>query len=258
MPPRSITVGEAAVMGTAGVSPISEDEKVAAASAIDVLDVLTAQGHAEIRLDSLPGGAKVSLDSAPLGTTPLFARVRPGHRVAQLSMEGRTSVREFLEIGRGSEISRVFDLEADAGPDPAQRAATAVAKLRKGSGPSPSDLLARAQRLRAVRDWRGAAKAYDALIDQFPSTVEGRMSLVSLGAIRLDHLGDSKGALRCYDRYLAAAGKGTLAQEAAYGRIRALRKMGDTARERAALERFLSRFPDALLADAARARLEEI
>lgn len=253
MPPRSMTVGESALMGTEGVSSLSTDEQEAAVGAMKVLDMLSPDAHTLIKLDSLPEGAAVKLDSALLGTTPIFARVRPGHRVAELAMEGRTSVREFLELGRGTEISRVFDLEET----PVETAAAMIAP-RERQDIDPSDLLAKAQRLRAARDWKGAAQAYQAIVKQYPDTVEGRMSLISLGAIRLDHLGDAAGGLRSYEAYLKVASRGTLAQEAAYGRIRALRKMGRADQERSALEGFLRDFPDALLADAARARLADM
>ena len=76
--------------------------------------------------------------------------------------------------------------------------------------------------------------------------------------IQLDRLGQPGRALGLFDRYLARSKRGTLAQEAAYGRARALRKLGRRQAEIESLERFLRTYPGAVQAGLARQRLAEL
>jgi len=76
--------------------------------------------------------------------------------------------------------------------------------------------------------------------------------------LRLDHLGDPAGALRNFDAYLRATRRGVLAQEAAYGRIRALRRLGRRTAELRELRGFLKRYPGALQAPLVRRRLKAL
>ncbi|MBW2278445.1 MAG: tetratricopeptide repeat protein, partial [Deltaproteobacteria bacterium] len=99
--------------------------------------------------------------------------------------------------------------------------------------------------------------AYQELLSQYPGSAQARNSLVSLGDIQLDHMGRPGRALKSFDSYLARTRKGTLAQEAAFGRARALRALGRTAEEIRALQTFLAAFPAAIQAPRSRQRLEE-
>jgi hypothetical protein len=65
--------------------------------------------------------------------------------------------------------------------------------------------------------------------------------MVSLGELQLSQLGDANAALRSFEAYLR--GGGTLRQEASYGRIRALRRLGKLAEARAAAAAFMSTYP---------------
>jgi FecR protein/PEGA domain len=116
-------------------------------------------------------------------------------------------------------------------------------------------LLRRAQKRRAVRDWRGAAAAYRLVLEKFGASSAARAALVALGMLRLDHLGNPAGALRSFNRYLRATRRGVLAQEAAYGRIRALSRLGRRTLELAALRSFLKDYPGALQSPLVKRRL---
>jgi hypothetical protein len=69
-------------------------------------------------------------------------------------------------------------------------------------------------------------------------------------------LHDSQGALNAFDSYLA--GGGALAQEARFGRARALRALNRPAEERRAIEHFLTAYPEAPQSRVLRARLAAI
>jgi tetratricopeptide (TPR) repeat protein len=118
------------------------------------------------------------------------------------------------------------------------------------SAPSPSAsapastleaLLQQALALRAQGRFRRAAEVYRQIYEAGPGSAAGGAALVSLGEISLSSLNDPRAALAAFDAYLALSG--ALSQEAAFGRIRALRALGRTADERTAIERFVARYP---------------
>lgn len=111
---------------------------------------------------------------------------------------------------------------------------------RARSEPAANDLLARARALRAEGDLGGAAQAYERLIDAHPRSALALAGLLSLGEVQLER-GRARAALAAFDRYLRRSGP--LAEEASFGRIRALRALDrDTAAD-AATEAFLRRWP---------------
>jgi hypothetical protein len=116
----------------------------------------------------------------------------------------------------------------------------------------PPDMLGYARSLRASGDFRRAAEVYRKIHAANPQSPSGRAALVSLGELRLS-LNDAKGALSAFDSYLARGG--ALAQEALFGRARALRTLNRPADERAAIDRFLAAYPDAPQSRVLRSRL---
>ncbi|MFH2008441.1 MAG: FecR domain-containing protein [bacterium] len=123
------------------------------------------------------------------------------------------------------------------------------------TGPTAKELVARARKLRARGDYRGAVQVFRELLKRYPKSGRAQMARVSLGLLLLDELKDANGALLHFDRYLASSRFGALAQEASYGRIRALRRLGLRAAEIRRLQQFLTSFPTAVHAKAVRLRL---
>lgn len=123
---------------------------------------------------------------------------------------------------------------------------------------SPRELLARARKHRAARQWRGAAEAYRELLLRYPRTAAARASRVALGMLLLEHLGQPAAALSLFTVYLSSTRRGVLATEAAYGRIRALRRLGRRTAERSALREFLKYYPGALQAPLVKRRLKAL
>ena len=119
-------------------------------------------------------------------------------------------------------------------------------------------MIARAQVFRMERNWAAAVKAYGDLIDTYSSSAQARAALVSMGNIQLENLKKPRAALRAFDAYLARDEKGTIAREASFGRANALRALGKSSQERAALEAFLRDYPDSILAQRVKTRLDEI
>ncbi len=121
--------------------------------------------------------------------------------------------------------------------------------------PTADDLLKRAQRLYTAGDMAGATAAYRALVARYPGSGEARAALISLGQLALSG-GRAQEALADFDRYLASGGP--LSTEARVGRIGALRALGRTADERAAIEDFLARSGGGVHAARLRVRLAEL
>lgn len=123
-------------------------------------------------------------------------------------------------------------------------------------GPSADDLLRSAQELLAKGDSAGAAAAYRSLVARYPGSAEARAASMSLGRMALAG-GRAEQALAEFDRYLASGG-GAMSIEARAGRIAALRALGRTADEKAAIIDFLARHGGSVQGERLRGRLEEL
>lgn len=103
-----------------------------------------------------------------------------------------------------------------------------------------STLLARARAHRRDGDPRGAMQTYAELIRQHPRSPAAQTARMSLAQLQLDR-GKTKDALRSFRAYLKRGG--ALAEDAAYGEIRALRALGRTAEAKRAAAAFKQRYP---------------
>jgi hypothetical protein len=121
---------------------------------------------------------------------------------------------------------------------------------------TPNDMMKQANEQRRSRNWRAAETLYQRVMREHPGTGVAHVAAIAAAAIRLDHLGDARGALRLYRD--ALAGGRALAEEARWGVAESLRALGDTAGERRALEDFLARHPRSPLAPQATARLRAL
>jgi hypothetical protein len=152
-----------------------------------------------------------------------------------------------------------------AAPSEAPKSLDEVTPTRKATGSaamtgtlSAPALLQRARAKRRARDWGAAAHAYRRLIGDHGSSPIAIAALISLGQLELRHLRKPVEALSRFDRYLARAPKGSLAEEARDGRIAALRAMGRAAEEAEALEDFLVHHARSLRAKRMQARLQTL
>ena len=277
--PREVRPGRLVVLGKAVAASLAS--RLGAAGQRRTARVLwllptadTSHRHATLTLRTTPPGATVLVDSTPVGITPLAARLEPGQRRVTVRLADYDTVQESLALEPAAATVRHFELKPSrvaAGrpapvepPGPAATDPSSLSPRRPtttASGPTAPtarDLLERAQRHRAARRWSSATRAYRELIRRYPATPEGRAALVSLGIMGLGPSHDTAGALRAFDRYLALTRRGDLAQEATYGRARALRRLGRTTAEIATLRDFLKRWPRALQAPQARKRLRDL
>lgn len=233
--------------------------------------------RASLAVDSDPRGALVTLDGVSLGWTPMSARVPLGHATLQISSPRHQTITELVDLRAGQHVRRDFHLHRlSPEPAPVTRARPGgpvpEAPMSKGHAkPSPTAggaprrlvrarsarvLIQHAQARRMARDWAGAIRAYLALIRRFPRSGSANVARVSIGNLQLDHLGHPAAALRSFDRYLRYHRGGPLAQEAAYGRIRALRALGRRCAELRAIQAFQGQYRGSLHRRRLQARIQ--
>ncbi len=121
---------------------------------------------------------------------------------------------------------------------------------------SPDDLLQTANRLRGERRWGEAERTYLEVTSAYPGTHAAYVAQVAAANIRLERLNRASGAARLFRAAIRIGGP--LDPEARDGLARALRRMGDRAGERRALEGLLERHPRSAYANRARERLAEL
>jgi len=159
-----------------------------------------------------------------------------------LELVGLLAPREEFEAPRSEPV-------AAQGAEPAE--ASGVSSARQ---PALNDELGRARELRARGSFSQAAAIYRSIHARSPRSESGRAALMSLASLQLSSLGDPTGALASYQAYLAG-GKGPLRQQAEYGKIRALRRLGRLQEELQASRAFIEHYPNAPEARLLRERL---
>ncbi len=120
---------------------------------------------------------------------------------------------------------------------------------------TPEDLMKQANEQRRTRKWQAAEALYQRVVREHPGSSAAYVAAIAAASIRLDHLGDARGALRLYQSALASGVNRVLAEEARWGLAEAHRALGDDAREARALQAFVARHPGSPLIPQARARL---
>lgn len=231
---------------------------------------------AAVEVTSRVAGALVTVDGVPFGPAPLSALIAPGaHRLA-LQVNGESIAQDVIDLAPEERFAKMYPSEPPptdartaspsaspsgsgaAGASPAPGAAVPGGASPPGNAPraTASDLLRGARAARAEGRYAEAAAAYRSLQKTYPTSGEAQASLVSLAELELSHLGHPEQALRRFDAYLASGG--ALAQEARYGRIRALRALGRTKDERAAINAFLAAYPTSVQSSALRERLQAL
>lgn len=194
-------------------------------------------------------GSRLLLDDFYLGLAPLSALVRPGEYRMEISKSGFASIVERLEFKPGAHVARNYEpTELGLGA-----AKDGVKASRSAAMPSAAELLERARGFRADGRYRDAHAAYQRLLREYSGSAEARVALVSLGELQLSQLADPSGALRSFDAYLR--GGGALRQEASYGRIRALRRLGKLSEAEAAAAAFITTYPRSVQAATLRKEL---
>ena len=160
--------------------------------------------------------------------TPSHSARRARHRE-----HGRGSYRASREPDEPAVVQEAAETEADNGGLGLRQARQAV---RAGQ-------------------FRAAAAIYEQLAEGGASSEEASTAMVLLGQLRLNQLGDPKGALAPLNTYLKRGGP--IAVEARAARIEALRRLNRTGEETAAIEEFLRLHPKNFEVNRLQSRLED-
>lgn len=177
-------------------------------------------------------------------------------RVARQGERVRVEVeRGAVDVRRGDELVRLRAgerWEGDARLDEAPRAAAQPvpipapeptrARRRGPAGPSADELFAEAAEARRSGNAREAARLYGRLVARFPQDERAALASFELGRIRLDQLGDPRGAASAFQRALALGG-GPFAQDARARLVEAYDAAGDTAACERSKASYLRRHP---------------
>lgn len=181
---------------------------------------------------------------------------------------------ESQRSGSGAVDAAPSRLDAVSGEAPPETPVVPAASITEAEGASepvrpraplasvksaaPEDLLLKANGLRSEGRWKEAEALYLRIIRAEPSSLASYVARVASGSLRLEHLGDARGALRQFKAALRIQPRGVLDQEAKHGIAEAHRVLGNRDAERSALESFLSTHPDSPLVPSARARVREL
>jgi TolA-binding protein len=113
--------------------------------------------------------------------------------------------------------------------------------------PTPAtakELFDEAQRARAEGRALDAARAFDKLRRTFPRDKRAALATFELGRLRLDSLGDPRGAEEAFREAMALGPRSPFREDAEARRVEALARMGDGAGCTAARDAYLARWPN--------------
>jgi tetratricopeptide (TPR) repeat protein len=145
------------------------------------------------------------------------------------------------------------DVEPDAEPK------TTRPEVRRDPRPStPEDLLAQANERRGDKQWRAADTLYQRVIRKHGGTSAAYVATIASASLRLDHLGDARGALKLFRKALKSKPRGYLAEEARSGIAECHRALGNAEAEAEALRELIDEHPDSPLRGRAEKRLRSL
>ena len=173
-----------------------------------------------LHIQTDPPGAEVVLGDQALGKTPMTTFLLGDSRI-HLNLPGFAPLTDWITSNGEGPVERLFAMDRLA-PSPSVTPTSPATAIHKDSPRVlPSQLLAKAQTLRARGDYDGCASLYHRLWSRFPESGEAKVSMISLGELELAERKKPVDALAAFEGYLRVGGP--LSREARYGKIRALR-----------------------------------
>ncbi|MGM0597463.1 MAG: FecR domain-containing protein [Myxococcota bacterium] len=121
-----------------------------------------------------------------------------------------------------------------------------------------NEYMAAARKFARENKWRQAAAQYRHILKSFPASSLRYTVMIELGEIELDRLGHPDRAKTYFQLYINTRKGGALLQEARWGKIRALGRLGKRKEEIGALKTFIADYPSSYQYKKARHRLKEI
>ncbi|MDH5673015.1 MAG: FecR domain-containing protein [Myxococcales bacterium] len=120
--------------------------------------------------------------------------------------------------------------------------ATSGRRAKAPAMPSARQLFEQAHLARRAGRLKEAAEAYGLLVSRYPGDVRAGLSAFEVGRIRMDALGDARGAIAAFQKALSLEGKGSYREDALARIALAYDALGDGVACRRARERYLSSY----------------
>jgi len=167
--------------------------------------------------------------------------------------------KQTLRVSERALGTTTIEDQAEPEPQPiafneSVRRSTKARKIRKQA----EDLLKTANQLRQQARWRDAEQTYRRVNTIYPRSPSAYVALIAAASIRLEQLGDAKGALDLYNLAVKIDPSGALDIEARMGIARAWKQLGKREREIKSLRRFLQKYDSGPMAQQAKQRLQVI
>ena len=203
-------------------------------------------------------GTRFTVELEPEATAKPELSVSVDHGRVQLRLDGHT-VAAILESGQkwssqkaAPELPTVA-ASSGAPPEPEAPAAPSPAPSSEGPArPLAVELMTRANAARLGGNPAEAARAYAQLRDWYPRDARAGLAAFELGRIRLNNLGNARGALEAFRFALAHPSGGFFSEDAEVGVVEAFNRLGDAPACVEAREAFLEHHANS--AHAARVR----
>ncbi|MEO1231959.1 MAG: hypothetical protein AAFZ18_23965, partial [Myxococcota bacterium] len=211
---------------------------------------------------SVPDAASRPADSPPPADTSPPAAAPPPELAAETPEFGTRGVAEGPE-----EPAPETSPSSSEPPSKPSRSARAGRVRPRGGAPLPvrprpnrsgevEALLVRASRLRAAQDWEGAVRLY-AQVRRGGAPAAAHVAAVSEGEIRLQQLGDARGARRAFRAARRVLPSGPLVPESWVGEGSAAQALGELEAARSAWRRVVLGYRGTAAADRATALLRD-
>jgi FecR-like protein len=179
------------------------------------------------------------------GAASLEVEVARGR--VRVTHAGKPDDADLRVLGAGETWTATLDAERPVSASaPAIEASADTAPVPRpaavGAG-GAKELLARAEASRAANDPRGAARLFDALRAHHRSDPRAGLAAFELGRLRLDRLGDPRGAAEALSDALSIAPGAPFREDAQARLVEAYEASGDHARCLDARAGYLARYP---------------
>lgn len=183
---------------------------------------------------------RVELDDVSVHPAP-HSVVVIDRQTAGWSVTVREGTVTVTELGSKRRLSAGETLRRDTATPAPTTARPKVATRPTQPTAKASTLLARARSQRRAGETGAAMQTYASLLRQHPRSAAAQTARMSLAQLELDR-NKPKAALRLFRAYRKRGGP--LAEDAAYGEIRALRALGRNAEATRAANAFARRYPN--------------
>ncbi|HWP05601.1 MAG TPA: FecR domain-containing protein [Polyangiaceae bacterium] len=153
-------------------------------------------------------------------------------------------------VASGETVEPSASGEAEVAPAESSKAPGASAKPSHEAAPGARELLDLGNAARRAGDVAGAAKAYEELLTLHPSDGRAGLAAFELGRLKMDRLGDVKGAIQALQKAVMMAPGAGFREDAMARLVEAYARAGAVERCRSAQSAYLSSYPNGVHATA--------